>query len=240
MIELRLKFQLEKPELPKAMEKVMVSFFKASLENYSEQLFQEIYSKNKSIIKPYCFSYYLPGAVFEKEKIVLSENYFTMFFSNADLGQTIHWLNAFKLMKSKRYPMNGNSMTLSAVYTQQLPRIRDTEIIVKMQSSLIARKHNSDDNTDIYYTYDHSEFSDVLKENVNIFLQKLNIPLSTDGFSVIPIKGKKVISEAFGRKIDSSIGVYKLTGTPELLNVLLLSGIGTRRSAGHGKFEIIC
>lgn len=47
MIELRLKFQLEKPELPKAMEKVMVSFFKASLENYSEQLFQEIYSKNK-------------------------------------------------------------------------------------------------------------------------------------------------------------------------------------------------
>ncbi|MBQ8802540.1 MAG: CRISPR-associated endoribonuclease Cas6 [Tyzzerella sp.] len=240
MIELRLKFELEKPELPKTIEKLMVSFLKASLQNYSQELFEEMYDKSKSIIKPYCFSYYLPGAVFKDEKIVLNENYFTMFFSNADLGQTIHWLNAFKLMKSKQYHMNGNSMILKTVYTQEVPKIKDSEIVVKMMSSLIVRKHNSEDNTDIYYTYDQPEFAEVLKENVDIFLQKLNIPISTDGFSIVPIKGKKVISEAFGRKLDSNIGVYKLTGNSELLNLLLVAGVGVRRSAGHGKFKIIC
>lgn len=240
MLELKLKFELEKPELPRAMERLIVSFLKASLQNYSEELFEEMYDKSKSIIKPYCLSYYLPGAIFTDEKIVLNENYFTMFFSDADLGQTIHWLNAFKLMKSKRYHMNGNSMILRTVYTQELPKVKDSEIVVKMKSSLIVRKHDSEDNTDFYYTYDQPEFSKVLKENVDIFLQKLNIPLSTDGFSMVPIKGKKVVSESFSRKVDSNIGVYKLTGNPELLNLLLAAGVGARRSAGHGKFEIIC
>ena len=63
--------------------------------------------------------------------------------------------------------------------------------------------------------------------------------LSTDGFSIEVVKGKKVVVPVFGRNTDASLGVYKIKGNPELLNVLYLSGMGVRRSEGHGKFEIV-
>ena len=53
------------------------------------------------------------------------------------------------------------------------------------------------------------------------------------------LKGKKVVVPVFGRNTDASIGIYKLSGSCRLLNILYLAGIGVRRSEGHGKFEII-
>ena len=50
---------------------------------------------------------------------------------------------------------------------------------------------------------------------------------------------KKVVVNCFGRKIDANIGIYKITGNPELLNILYQSGIGSRRSEGHGKWEVL-
>ena len=130
-------------------------------------------------------------------------------------------------------------MKLVSIVAQKRKEIRDSEIVVKMLSSLIVRKHKSDDNSDIYYTYEDDEFEEVLKENVDFMLKKLDVPISTDGFSIVPIKGKKVVQCVFEHMIDANIGIYKLTGTPELLNFLYMAGLGCRRSEGHGKFEIV-
>lgn len=239
MIQLRLEFELANPELPREMDRLVVSFFKAALQNYSEELFEEFYDKKRSIIKAFTYSLLLPQAQFVKEKINLGQSCFTMFFSSADMGQLIQFFNAFKLMLNKPYPVQNNLMWLKRVGTQKREEITDSEIVVKMQSSLVVRRHNSETNHDEYFTYDHEEFGKVLKENIETFLQKLNIPASAEGFSIIPIKGKKVVADIFGRKVDANIGIYKLTGSPELLNILYLSAMGSRRSEGHGKFEVI-
>ncbi|MEZ3436979.1 MAG: CRISPR-associated endoribonuclease Cas6 [Lachnospiraceae bacterium] len=239
MFQLKLDFKMEKPELPRDMDKLMVSFLKASLQNYSQELYEALYSEHKSIIKSYTFSFFLPGARFEKEKIFLDKENFAMFFSDADLGESIHFFNAFKKMRGIRYPINGNSMELVFVRPKQCREITDHEIVVKMLSSLIVRRHNPEDNTDIYYTCDQPGFAQTLKENVENLLKKKNIPLSTEDFSIESVKGKKIVASVFGRSTDASIGIYKLTGAPELLNYLYLSGIGSRRSEGHGKFEVM-
>ena len=240
MIQLKLEFQLEKQELPRDLDRLMVSFLKASLQNYSEELFNEMYDKSKSIIKPYTYAYYLPGAKFSTDRINLNENRFNMFFSDADMGQFIHFFNAFKLMKKKKYPMDKNSMKLMSVQSMERNPIKDNEAVIKMTSSLIVRKHLKDGNKDTYFTFDQEGFSDALRENITIFLEKLNIPMSAQGFSIVPVKGKKVVADVFGRKVDANIGVYKITGDVQLLNLLYQVGLGVRRSQGHGKFEIIC
>lgn len=239
MFQLKLDFILEKTELPMELDRLLVSFIKASTSNYSTELYESLYDKTKSVIKPFTFSYHLPGASFKNDKILLKDNRFTMFFSNADLAQMIYFFNSFQTMKFHNYPMKNNSMTLTSVRTQKLREIKETEVIIKMQSSLIVRRHEIEMNKDYYYTCHDSEFETVLKENINFFLQKLSIPISTDGFAILPIKGKKVVSNVFGRKVDTSIGIYKLCGSPELLNLLYQAGLGGRRSEGHGKFEII-
>lgn len=85
-------------------------------------------------------------------------------------------------MKFRHYSMNKNSMQLISVYIQNINDITDDEIIIKMQSPLLARYHDNDTNSDSYYTFDKDEFSDVVKENVKIFIQRMNIPVETDDF----------------------------------------------------------
>ena len=54
-----------------------------------------------------------------------------------------------------------------------------------------------------------------------------------------PIYNSKVVTRTMGQFVDGNIGIYKITGNLRLLEILYAAGIGTRRSAGHGKFEII-
>lgn len=239
MYQLKLVFCLEKNFLPRELDRLLVSFLKASVQNYSQEFYERLYDKNKSIMKKYVFSYLLPNARFSDKIILLGQNSFTMYFSDMDMGEMIYFLNAFKTMQFRPYPMNGNTMQLMSIMLQECKEIVDSEIIIKMQSALIVRRHDSVTNKDIYYTYNHEEFNSVLKENIKFFVQKLKISVSVDDFSIMPIKAKKVVVPVFGRNIDANLGVYKLTGNTELLNILYLSGMGARRSSGHGKFEIV-
>jgi len=43
----------------------------------------------------------------------------------------------------------------------------------------------------------------------------------------------------FGRNTDASLGIFKLKGDRDLLNLLYMAGIGARRSEGKGKFDIL-
>ena len=65
-----------------------------------------------------------------------------MFFSNADMEQTIYFFNGFKKILHQHYPMNGNSMELVQIKNVRRKEIKAPEVIVKLQSSLIARRHD--------------------------------------------------------------------------------------------------
>lgn len=239
MTELNLEFEVENPELPLEVDRTGLSFFKASVKNYSSEWFEELYTKKKSVIKTYSWPFFLPEARFGTETIRIRGNKFFILFSDANMAELLKFYNAFSLMKNKSHPMNKNSMKLVAIKAQNLQEIKDTEIIIKMQSSLIVRKHNSEDNTDIYYTCEDAEFPSMVKENLRVFLEKLNINMDISNFSITPLKGKKVVSKVMSRYTDQSIGIYKLTGNPELLNLLYAAGLGSRRSEAHGKFSVL-
>ena len=83
MTELKLEFQLENPELPVDLDKVILSFLKASIENYSQDLFEKLYNKRQSVVKMCCWSCYLPQAQFASDRIRLGMNKFTINFINS-------------------------------------------------------------------------------------------------------------------------------------------------------------
>lgn len=240
MVRLELTFELVRQEFPLEYDRLLVSFFKATLQNYSREMFDALYNKNASIQKQFCWSCNLSGARFETDKIYLKEKRFKLYFSDADMTEIIQFYNAFTLMKGKKYPMpDGNMMDLSKVRVCTFAEIQEEELIVKMQSSLLARRHDVEKNQDTYYTCEDAEFSEVIKENVTTFLQKQGIELSTETFQVTPVKGRKVVVRCFGRFCDGSIGIFRITGSKELLNLLYVAGIGARRSEGHGLWTIL-
>ena len=83
------------------------------------------------------------------------------------------------------------------------------------------------------------EFSEVIKENVKFLLEKQGLPFSMENFSVTPVKAKKIVARVWRRPTDATIGILKLTGKPDLLNFLCASGLGSRRSEGHGLVNVI-
>ena len=82
----------------------------------------------------------MPHAQFTSDTIKLGANKFMLTFSDIDMGELLIFFNAFSLMKHKIFHMNRNSMKLLSVKTRKLQTIKETELIVKMQSSLIDEK----------------------------------------------------------------------------------------------------
>ena len=73
MVRLELTFELVRQEFPLEYDRLLVSFFKAALQNYSQEMFDALYNKNASIQKQFCWSCNLSGARFETDKIYLKE-----------------------------------------------------------------------------------------------------------------------------------------------------------------------
>lgn len=238
MYQYKLTFALANNRLPIEMDRLLVSFLKSSAQAYSQHFYEKLYDKSRSVIKGYTYSYYLPGAKFHKDGIELAGQEFCLFFSDFDQTELLSFFNGFQKMKYKEYPIAGNSMRLTSIRMQQLHEMKE-EIVIRMQSPLIVRQHDPESNKDIYYTCGMDGFEKTLKENTDFFVEKMSLPVSTERFSIEVIKGKKVVVPVFGRNTDASLGIFRLTGSRQLLNILLLSGLGSRRSEGHGKFEVV-
>ena len=239
MFRLKLVFKLEESQLPAALERPVVSFLKAAAQKESQAFFDELFGSDSPVMKTYCMSYYLNQARFKGDRIYLGEPGFTMFFSDGNLEELIRFYNAFLKMRNVPYPLNNNSMTLNYVSIQPLKEIQDREIIVKMLSPLLVREHDKDSNKDRYYLYYEEGFAENLRRNTEYFIKTLGLNLSAADFSIQPLKGKKVVVPSFGKRLDGNLGIFKLTGSPELLTVLYASGLGSRRGEGRGAFEIV-
>ena len=237
MYQIRLNFTLVEPFLPKEIERLTVSFLKAAAKKEGQEFFDSMFDKTKSITKTFCFSYYLPRPEFGTERILLGAPTFSVFFSDADLEELFRFYNGFLKLKNEPYPMKGNSMKLNYVAMKKMKEIEDDTVVIKMLSPLIVREHDSTTNQDRYLLYNDPAFSETLKKNTRAQLDKWGFPLSTEGFSITPIKAKKVVIPNFGQQLDGNLGMFKLTGKPELLNFLYQAGLGSRRNEGRGKWE---
>lgn len=235
----KLEFELGKKEIPINYNEIFISFIKNALSSLNKEYFESIYLDGARM-KGFTFSVYLPDAKFKGDVIKLSKNRATMYFSSCDKSENVVYPAAFKLMKDKRLPLSEkNFMVLKDISYQTSIAIEDSEIEVSFLSSLLVRIHDKETNQDRYLTVDDDDFEEGLKLVIDKFIETGGLDLTTEGFSITPIKAKKIVARVFGRPRDASIGNFKITGSPELLNVLKDAGIGSRRSSGHGQFRIL-
>ena len=78
-MRLKLIFQLENNTLDIQYRKSIISWIKHALQSYDENLFQEIYNNNNK--KTFAFAPILSIPKFDKEKITMQDNQFSVVFS---------------------------------------------------------------------------------------------------------------------------------------------------------------
>lgn len=234
-MQLRLKFLLAQPFLPKQTDRLFVSFIKNAAKNAG--LFEEMFGTNRS--KTFCFSCYLPGAKFQEDRIKLAERGFTIFFSDYNPAQLLRLYNSFLKLKDTFYPVAElNTMMLERISLDRRVKIRTNAVVIRMLSPLVVREHDVRTNHDTYLAYSDPAFSESLKRSLTKLLRYWKLPFSTEDFSITPLRCKTVVTTTFRQSMIGNIGLFQLTGSPALLNFLYDAGLGSRRNAGRGKFEI--
>ena len=238
------RFQLKIPELPKDYRPIFVSFFKNVLMNYNEVLAKQYYNDQDPIMKSFTFSILLEKPDFLAETIVLNSNTITLLVSTPDPKDGMILYSAIANSKKKTFPLpNNNEMKITKILLPKLPEIKTNEIFIKMLSPLILRHHNKETNKDTYLDYTSENFiekaEEIIKWQISNYKPITNPDILFNDFSIAPIKPQKTVITAFGQSLNASLGIYKLTGHPVLLNFLYLSGIGSRRNQGFGAFEIL-
>lgn len=118
--------------------------------------------------------------------------------------------------------------------------ISTTAIDIKMLSAIVCRNHDRVTLKDMYYAFDREEFNEFIKINIREQMENENLDKSLlDSFSITPINAKKVIVKLYEKKIETSIGTFRIEGDIELLKYLYKAGIGSKRAMGFGCFDII-
>lgn len=234
----KLYFTLENEKIPIDYRKIIISFIKLSLTEYSKECFEEYYNNKDNIIKPYAFSVFFRNPEFKGEEITIKEKKFEVNITIEDYKTAIVIYNAFNHQKFKKFSINRNSWTLQNIVLIPEKEISENKIIIKFQSPLCVRLRENE--KDYYYSYGNQKFEETLKINIKKQLKITDIPPEiVDTFTIRPISAKKVLIKFYEKCIECSAGIFELNGDKRLLEYLYKAGMGSKHSAGFGMFQIM-
>lgn len=234
----KMYFELEKPEIDIQYRKSIISYIKHALQEYDDNLYQEMYAANNK--KTFTWAPILSKPAFKQEKIQLQDNNFSILFSAYNYLYALHLYNAFLNQKFKKFSLCQNSMTLKNIVMIPEKTINSDKLQVKVASPIICRNHNPETRKDMYYSFERPEFNKYIKINILEQMQQENLDNSLlEDFKITPINAKKAIIKLYEKQIETSIGNFELEGNEVLLNYLYRAGIGAKKAMGFGLLEII-
>lgn len=237
-MRLKLNFDLENEFLPIQYRKSVMSFIKLSLSEYDEQYYKKYYNDKDTIMKPYTFAMFFRSPKFENDRIIVKDKRLELNISIADYETSVILYNAFNHQKNKKFSLDKNSWILKNINMSLDRKIDTEEITIKFMSPLVVRSRL--ENKDYYYSYNDEEFKDILKINIKQQLKITDIPINlVDSFDIVAINFKKIIVKFYEKKIETTSGIFKISGNKQLLKYLYDAGMGSKRSSGFGMFQII-
>ena len=237
-MRLKLSMELENENLPIQYRRNVISFIKLSLSQYDEESYKKYYNNKDNIIKPYTFSVFFRYPQFKENIIIIKDRKIEINFSIAEYDAAIILYNAFNHQKNNKFSLDKNSWTLKNINIMHEKDIDQEEAVIKFMSPLVVRERI--DKKDYYYSYSSDNFLEQLKNNIKeqLKISKLSSEI-VNGFNIEAVQAKKVIVKFYEKKIETSTGIFRITGDKQLLNYLYQAGIGSKRSSGFGMFKIL-
>lgn len=239
-MKILLRFITKHNKFPLDYRRVCLSFFKRSLSEIAEgKYFEKYYFTPER--RNFTFAVNLPMPKFSKTEIELGKNEISITFSTADSTTGYIFASAFIKQKGKHIPAPlGNEMILTSVSQVQEKTVSSNSALVKMLSPLCLRIHNAESNSDKYVSVADENFNELAEQiikrqlNENGFDEKI-----LSNISIKPLDAKKTVVYHYKNYIECSLGTFIISGDRAVINYLLKSGIGSRKSAGFGFAQLI-
>lgn len=237
-MRIKLDFDLEAPYFPIESRRSFLSIMKRAISDYDQRFFQELYGSNK--MKDFTFSIYFPIESISNEQILLKEKRFNVYMSFSDMKSAIEIYNAWRGIMEKSILVQGNQATLKKITVAKAKNIWTNQARIKMLSPLLVRDGQNHER----YLLNHAEnFETRLREIIAAQLKELQVNdlahWEADNFKIVAQNLKKVVVKHYGQTIDGYLGTMDIAASPELIQYLYDSGMGSRRTMGFGMFEMI-
>lgn len=232
-------FELAEEILPMDWRRCILSYLKLCLSKANEgKYFDEYYGPAKE--KPFCFSVVFDHPVFLKDTIEVRGKRMRLVISTADSRTGFILFSAVIAQKSNIFllPM-GNSMHMTRTVQLKDSQVHSDKILVKMLEPLCIRKHDRETNRDWYYSQKQEGFEEESRKVIRNQLLSAGFSENLCGVRLTPVNARTVIVRFYDVNIESSLGDFMLEGDKAVLNYLLQSGLGSRRSSGFGVAQLL-
>lgn len=229
-MRLKLNFNLENEQFPIDYRRNILSFIKYSLSSYSKEYYDKLYHEKDPIIKPFTFAVFFKSPQFKDNEIILKDKKFETNISIADYSIAVILYNSFNKMLQIPFHLTNNSCTLKNIAMLIEKPVLSEQILIKFMSPLVVRSRI--DQKDYYYSFNDEQFLDTLKINIKEQLTITDITKeSVDSFVIEPIQPKKTVIRFYEKKIECSLGTYKMSGDKKLLEYIYKAGVGSKHSS---------
>jgi len=150
-------------------------------------------------------------------------------------------MSAFIKQKDKPIPAPlGNEMKLVSVNLVPEKNVTSSSAVVKMLSPLCIRLHKAENNSDKYISVANPDFTEIAKQVIKEQLVESGFDEKLiSNFEIKPLNAKKTVVYHYKNYIECSLGSFSINADKSVINYLLKSGIGSRKSAGFGFAELL-
>ncbi len=233
-------FALEKEIIPMDWRRCILSYLKFSLSKANGGKYLDAYY-GPAKEKPFCFSVAFDRPVFLKDTIEVQGKRLRLVISTADSKTGFILFSAIIAQKNSVFPLPmGNSMRMIRTVQMQESQTHSNKILVKMLEPLCIRKHDKDTNQDWYYSQkQQEEFETESRRVIRAQLLSAGFAEELCEVKLTPVNTKTIVVKFYDINIESSLGDFMLEGDKAVLNYLLQSGVGSRRSSGFGVMKLL-
>lgn len=232
-------FELAEEIIPMDWRRCILSYLKFCLSKANNgKYFDEYYGPAKE--KPFCFSVVFDHPVFLKDTIEVKGKRMRLVISTADSRTGFILFSAVIAQKSSIFPLPmGNSMHMIRTVQLKEVQVHSNRILVKMLEPLCIRKHDRETNRDWYYSQKQEGFEEDSRRVIRNQLLAAGFAEELCDVKLTSVNARTTIIKFYDTNIESSLGDFMLEGDKAVLNYLLRSGIGSRRSCGFGVMQLL-
>lgn len=214
---MRLKIEciLENNLVDTSYNRKILSFFKKSLELYSNDIKDNYYGEPCE--KDMSFSCFFPLQKIENNKIYLKENNFKIFITFNSIVDGIHFYNSFVLAKNKRikFILGDNSFSIkNIIKINEKPILEDIAIFKTLSPIVIREKRENE--KDWYHFLDEKGIK-ILKKNLCYSLKEKFSLENLEKIEIIPIDIKKTVVNFYNIKFTATKGTIAIKGDKKFL-----------------------
>lgn len=231
-MRLQVVYSLHRDMLPAEYRRGFASLLKEAIKQSDPLCFQRYYSR-LHVLKPFTFSLFFPGLMPGGNGDFRVGSKAILYFSSNSRELISCLYNGLRNLP--QFPLFHNTASFRSIFLKPMRSITVDHAQFRTMAPVLV---NTKGDPNRYLLPEDKGFEEGLRFSVREIARTfLNMPDASIDFCPVDIRRKVV--RHYNMHMQGFVGIFELSGPPEVLNLIYQVGLGVRRSQGFGMLELL-